>query len=186
LETWRGCFDARVSRLTKLNNSTIRDIPDHQEVLLLKDGQCSIVIEIVERAAPPTHPCTTDMEALDYHYRDMTSNEYTNSERNNGEVTNVWHKDRVRLLGLCVHRLSFLILFLLLVAQLFTRISATLTNTDPTHLPAPTPSATSLPRRKRPTSPSHLLPTTPLPLSLPPPSQPPNQQPSFPNSPGSK
>ena len=88
--------------LTGLKSSTIRDIPDHQEVLLLKDGQCSIVLEIVERAAPPTHPCTTDMEALDYHYKDMTSNEYTNSDRNTGEITNVWHKDRVRLLGLCV------------------------------------------------------------------------------------
>jgi len=43
------------------------------------------------------------MEALDYHYKDATANEYTNNSRNGyevQEVTNVWHKDPINLLGL--------------------------------------------------------------------------------------
>lgn len=84
-------------------SSTIREVPDNQEVFLHRDGNYSIIIEVVERACPPDHPCKTDMEALDYHYKDATANEYTNNSRNGyevQEVTNVWHKDPINLLGL--------------------------------------------------------------------------------------
>lgn len=78
-------------------------MPDHQEVLLLEDKRCLIVIEVVERAAPPTHPCTTDEAALEYHYKDVVSNEYTNHDRNGYDVeerTDVWHHDSITLLQL--------------------------------------------------------------------------------------
>jgi hypothetical protein len=51
------------------------------------------------------------MEALEYHYKDATSNEYTSYSRSEyevEEVTNVWHKEPVTLLGLYVHSSSSL------------------------------------------------------------------------------
>jgi hypothetical protein len=44
------------------------------------------------------------MEALEYHYKDATSSEYTSYSRGGyevEEVTNIWHKgEPLRLLGL--------------------------------------------------------------------------------------
>lgn len=81
----------------------IREVPNSQEVFLLQDGNCSIIIEILERAQPPAHPVNSDMEALEYHYKDVTSNEYSSYSRSGyevEEVTNVWHKEPLQLIGL--------------------------------------------------------------------------------------
>lgn len=51
-------------RLT--SSSTIRQIPDHQEVFLDANGYSSIVFEILERVDKPT-----DEEALQYHFQDL-------------------------------------------------------------------------------------------------------------------
>lgn len=49
-------------------SSQIREIPDHQEVYLDRDGFTSITIDILERV---DHPAT-DEEALTYHLLDIT------------------------------------------------------------------------------------------------------------------
>lgn len=66
------------------NCSTIREVPDNQEVYLSRTGLTSIIFEIVERAAPPTHPCTNDAEALQYHYKDITAAGYGREEQGAG------------------------------------------------------------------------------------------------------
>ena len=49
--------------------SDIRQVPDHQEVWIDKDGYTSIVFEILERVEKP------DDEALRYHSRDIVEEE---------------------------------------------------------------------------------------------------------------
>jgi hypothetical protein len=51
---------------TNCSNSTIREIPDHQEVYLDRDGYSSIVLEILEYVSKPS-----DTEALAYHFDDL-------------------------------------------------------------------------------------------------------------------
>lgn len=58
-----------------LDASDLRQVPDTQEVRLSRTSLTSVVVDILERAQPPAHPCHTDEEALDYHYRDVVSNE---------------------------------------------------------------------------------------------------------------
>ena len=56
-----------------LLHSDIRQVPDNQEVFLHETGVTSIIFDTLDRAEPPDHPCTTDEEAIRYHYQDVIS-----------------------------------------------------------------------------------------------------------------
>ncbi|KAI9878453.1 MAG: hypothetical protein M1830_000837 [Pleopsidium flavum] len=64
--------------------SDIRQVPDHQEVYLDKDGFTSIVFDLVERV----DPVANDEEALKYHLEDMVES---------GEQSQIWSSNRVKL-----------------------------------------------------------------------------------------
>lgn len=68
----------------------MRDIPSNQEVYLDTTGLTSVIFEILEYACPPDHPCTTDQEALKYHYADMVSAGYTTARADEEETTAFW------------------------------------------------------------------------------------------------
>lgn len=61
--------------------STLRDVPDSQTVFLspCPHTPLTLIVDIVERAAPPAHPCATDPAALKYHYDDIASSEVDHS-----------------------------------------------------------------------------------------------------------
>ncbi|KAI9804148.1 MAG: hypothetical protein M1825_001550 [Sarcosagium campestre] len=52
------------------NGSNIRQVPDHQEVYLDKDGFTSIIVEVNQRVGPPA--ASTDIDALKCHLDDIT------------------------------------------------------------------------------------------------------------------
>jgi hypothetical protein len=57
---------------TETNNpSTIRQVPDHQEVYLDKDGFTSIIFDITERVGVPGSGPATDGAALTTHLEDI-------------------------------------------------------------------------------------------------------------------
>lgn len=80
----------RLNANTNSNHSTLRDVPSNQEVYLQTDGLTSIVIEILEYACPPEHPCKTDEEALKYHYADMVAGGHVREGTEDEETTRFW------------------------------------------------------------------------------------------------
>ncbi|RKF55825.1 putative ran guanine nucleotide release factor [Erysiphe neolycopersici] len=55
--------------------SNFRQIPDHQEVFLDKNGFTSIIFDITERVGPPGSGPDVDSAALTAHLEDITENE---------------------------------------------------------------------------------------------------------------
>ncbi|KAI1004786.1 hypothetical protein K3495_g3431 [Podosphaera aphanis] len=55
--------------------STIRQVPDNQEVFLDKDGFTSIIFDITERVGPPGSGTAVDGAALTTHLEDITESE---------------------------------------------------------------------------------------------------------------
>ncbi|QDS71537.1 hypothetical protein FKW77_005326 [Venturia effusa] len=53
--------------------STIRQVPDHQEIYLDPNGFTNIIIEVNERVS--AEDACTDMEALKYHFKDIVASE---------------------------------------------------------------------------------------------------------------
>ena len=66
------------------HSSNIRQIPDHQEVYLERDGSTSVVFDILERVTG----FDTDEEAFKYHLEDVANGE---------DGIRVWGIDRVVL-----------------------------------------------------------------------------------------
>jgi len=66
-----ACMLAAISTLTSFTCSDLRQIPDHQEVYLDKEGFTSITFDILERV----DSVANDEEALKYHLEDMTDSE---------------------------------------------------------------------------------------------------------------
>ncbi|KAK5721533.1 hypothetical protein LTR15_006122 [Elasticomyces elasticus] len=64
--------------------SDLRQVPDHQEVYLDKDGYTSIVVDILERVEKEN-----DQEALKYHLKDLV-------QEDEGEVT-TWNISEVKM-----------------------------------------------------------------------------------------
>ncbi|KAL8829912.1 MAG: hypothetical protein Q9191_001732 [Dirinaria sp. TL-2023a] len=64
--------------------STIRQVPDHQEVYLAVNGFASIVVEITERVTQPP----TDQEALTYHFNEIVTS---------GDESKIWESSAVQL-----------------------------------------------------------------------------------------
>jgi hypothetical protein len=62
--------------------STIREVPDHQEVYLDAGGYSNIVIEILEYVDKPS-----DEEALQYHFADLVDD--------TGDSTNILQQEKV-------------------------------------------------------------------------------------------
>jgi hypothetical protein len=73
-----GSFDALHSRCyiscTKYS-STIRQVPDHQEVYLDKDGFTSIIFDITERVGGPGSSPEIDGRALTTHLEDIVDSD---------------------------------------------------------------------------------------------------------------
>lgn len=63
----------RPADLTNQSHSTIREIPDHQEVYLDSHGYTNVIFEILERVGADIAP--TDEDALKYHLHDIVSTE---------------------------------------------------------------------------------------------------------------
>jgi len=55
--------------------STIRQVPDHQEVYLDKDGFTSIIFDITERVGPPGSDATIDGAAMTTHLQDIVDSD---------------------------------------------------------------------------------------------------------------
>ncbi|KAE9989876.1 hypothetical protein EG327_002146 [Venturia inaequalis] len=53
--------------------STIRQVPDHQEIYLDPNGFTNVIIEVNQRV--PAEDASTDMEALKYHFKDIVATE---------------------------------------------------------------------------------------------------------------
>lgn len=64
--------------------STIRQVPDHQEVYLAANGFASIIFDITERVTEPQ----TDQEALGYHFNDIVTP---------GDESKIWESSAVQL-----------------------------------------------------------------------------------------
>ncbi|EAT80644.1 hypothetical protein HBI56_203880 [Parastagonospora nodorum] len=64
------------------DTSTIREVPDHQEVYLDAGGYSNIVIEILEYVDKPS-----DEEALQYHFSDLVDD--------TGDSTNILQQEKV-------------------------------------------------------------------------------------------
>ncbi|KAK3628789.1 hypothetical protein LTR56_018408 [Elasticomyces elasticus] len=64
--------------------SDLRQVPDHQEVYLDKDGYTSVVVDILERVEKEN-----DQEALNYHLKDLV-------QEDEGEVT-TWDISEVKM-----------------------------------------------------------------------------------------
>lgn len=56
-------------------NSTIRQVPDHQEVYLDKDGFTSIIFDITERIGQPGSGPATDGAAMTTHLEDIVDSD---------------------------------------------------------------------------------------------------------------
>lgn len=80
--------------MTNHTHSNIRQVPDNQEVYLARNALGSIVVEITERVQPPDHPCTTDEEALQYHYQDLIAAGYGRNKPEDEveEETKIWRQ----------------------------------------------------------------------------------------------
>jgi hypothetical protein len=65
------------SHFTQENNlpSTIRQVPDHQEVYLDKDGFTSIIFDITERVGKPGSGPATDGAAMTTHLEDIVDSD---------------------------------------------------------------------------------------------------------------
>lgn len=84
--------------LTPHPRSTIRPVPDNQEVHLSPTTPTTLITDLLERAAPPTHPtCTTDEAALRYHYADITETGHGREGRDHEEDTTVLEVRRVEM-----------------------------------------------------------------------------------------
>lgn len=66
-----ACMLAAISTLTCFTCSDLRQIPDHQEVYLDKEGFTSITFDILERV----DSVANDEEALKYHLEDITDSD---------------------------------------------------------------------------------------------------------------
>lgn len=64
--------------------SSIREVPDHQEVFLSKTGYTNIIIEINQRVS--AEEALTDEEALKFHYHDLV----TSTEASEADETKFW------------------------------------------------------------------------------------------------
>ncbi|KAL8683985.1 MAG: hypothetical protein Q9186_000015 [Xanthomendoza sp. 1 TL-2023] len=64
--------------------STIREVPDHQEIYLDATGFSSIIIEIAERVTDPA----TDQEALKFHFQDILDE---------NDTSQIWQTDVAQL-----------------------------------------------------------------------------------------
>jgi len=62
------------NRLTN-KSSTIRQVPDHQEVYLDKDGFTSIIFDITERVGLPGSGAATDGAAMTTHLEDIVDSD---------------------------------------------------------------------------------------------------------------
>lgn len=78
-----------------VTNSDIRQIPDNQEVYLHRTHLTSIVFDILERVQSPDHPCSTDHEALLYHYRDVTEEGHVRPGTESEEVSKIWESRKI-------------------------------------------------------------------------------------------
>lgn len=58
------------------NHSTFRQVPDHQEVYLDKDGFTSIIFDITERVGLPGSGPATDGAALTTHLEDLVDSDH--------------------------------------------------------------------------------------------------------------
>ena len=63
--------------------STIREIPDHQEVYLDTQGYTNVIVEILERVDTAKAP--TDEDAIKYHLHDIVSTETDETKYWGGE-----------------------------------------------------------------------------------------------------
>ena len=62
-----------VAGLSTNLNSTIREVPDHQEVYIDAKGYSNIIVEILERVENDV--AATDEDALKYHLHDIVATE---------------------------------------------------------------------------------------------------------------
>ncbi|KAK7521572.1 Mog1/PsbP/DUF1795, alpha/beta/alpha sandwich [Phyllosticta citriasiana] len=67
--------------------STIRQVPDNQEVYLEKDGFTSVIFDIMERVEQSQ--AANDEEALKFHYSDMVGD--------SNDATHFWHSNTASL-----------------------------------------------------------------------------------------
>ncbi len=64
-----------MQRTQLISDSTIRQVPDSQEVYLDKDGFTSIIFDITDRVGPPGSSDATDGAALTIHLEEIVDSE---------------------------------------------------------------------------------------------------------------
>ncbi|KAL9055386.1 MAG: hypothetical protein Q9162_003583 [Coniocarpon cinnabarinum] len=77
--------------------STLREVPDNQEVYLHRTQLMSVVFDILERVERPGHPIDTDEQALLYHYKDITEEGHVREGTESEEESQVWECGQITL-----------------------------------------------------------------------------------------